>query len=135
MKLWPGNAPGEQGDIGPESERPPRPGQRKVIRIQNVSTPTLSVFRPKQPNGAAVVICPGGGYTILAWDLEGTEVAEWLNSFGVTAVVVKYRVPRRKDRAQRKEVEEHAAQRMRLRQGRRHRPPGCDGTPPGVCCS
>lgn len=98
MKLWPGKAPGEKGDIGPESERPPRPGQRKVIRIQNVSTPTLSVYRPQKPNGAAVVICPGGGYSILAWDLEGTEVAEWLNSFGVTAVVVKYRVPRRKDR-------------------------------------
>ena len=99
MKLWPGVAPGEKGDIGPEGERPPRPGQRKVIRIQNVSVPTLSVFKPKKPNGAAVVICPGGGYTILAWDLEGTEVAQWLNGIGVTAVVVKYRVPRRKDRA------------------------------------
>jgi len=99
MKLWPGVAPGEKGDIGPEGKRPPRPGQRKVIRIQNVSVPTLAEFKPKKPNGAAVVICPGGGYTILAWDLEGTEVAQWLNGIGVTAVVVKYRVPRRKDRA------------------------------------
>lgn len=98
IKLWPGKAPGEQDDIGPEGERPQRPGQRKVIRIQNVSVPTLSVFKPKQPNGTAVVICPGGGYTILAWDLEGTEVAEWLNRIGVTAIVVKYRVPRRKNR-------------------------------------
>ena len=46
-------------------------------------------------NGSAVVVCPGGGYSILAWDLEGTEVAEWLNSVGVTAVVLKYRVPTR----------------------------------------
>tara|TARA_Y100000588_G_scaffold394670_1_gene516440 strand:+ start:3576 stop:4430 length:855 start_codon:yes stop_codon:yes gene_type:complete len=99
MKLWPGVAPGERGDIGPEGERPPRPGQRKVIRIQNVSAPTLSVFKAKKPNGAAVVICPGGGYSILAWDLEGTEVATWLNGIGVTAVVLKYRVPRRRDRA------------------------------------
>ena len=51
-----------------------------------------------KPNGAAVVICPGGGYSILAWDLEGTEVAQWLNGIGVTALVLKYRVPRRKNR-------------------------------------
>jgi acetyl esterase/lipase len=70
-----------------------------VIRLGNVSVPTFSVFKPKQPNGAAVMICPGGGYSILAWDLEGTEVAEWLNGIGVTAIVVKYRVPRRKNRA------------------------------------
>jgi len=99
LKLWPGKAPGETGDIGPESERPLQPGQRKVVRIQNVSVPTLSIFKPQTPNGAAVVVCPGGGYNILAWDLEGTEVAEWLNELGITALVLKYRVPRRKDRS------------------------------------
>ena len=98
LKLWPKNAPGEQGDIGPEAPRPVRPGQKKVIRIGNVSVPTLSIFKPMKPNGAAVVICPGGGYSILAWDLEGTEVAQWLNGIGVTALVLKYRVPRRKNR-------------------------------------
>ena len=77
----------------PESERPPRPGQRKVIRIQNVSTPTLGLSSPK-PNGAAVVICLGGGYR-LAWDLEGTEVAEWLN---MGHSCRRKCVPRRKDR-------------------------------------
>src|SRR5262249_29463796 len=63
----------------------------------NVSKPTLTLFQPPEGkrNGAGVVICPGGGYSILAWDLEGTEVAEWLNSIGVTALVLKYRVPRR----------------------------------------
>ncbi|MDP7009896.1 MAG: alpha/beta hydrolase, partial [Verrucomicrobiota bacterium] len=99
MKLWPGKAPGEKGDIGPEGPRPDRPGQKKkIIRLANVSVPTLSVYKPKKPNGTAILICPGGGYSILAMDLEGTEVAEWLNSFGVTAIVLKYRVPRRKDR-------------------------------------
>ena len=98
LKLWPKNAPGEQGDIGPEAPRPERPGQKKVIRIENVSVPMLSIFKPMKPNGAAVVICPGGGYSILAWDLEGTEVAQWLNGIGVTALVLKYRVPRRKNR-------------------------------------
>jgi acetyl esterase/lipase len=99
LKLWPGKAPGEKGDIGLEAPKQHRPGQKKVIRLGNVSVPTFSVFKPKQPNGAAVMICPGGGYSILAWDLEGTEVAEWLNGIGVTAIVVKYRVPRRKNRA------------------------------------
>ncbi len=98
LKLWPGKAPGEKGNIGPEGPKPDRPGQKKIIRLANVSVPTLSVYKPKNPNGAAVVICPGGGYSILAMNLEGTEVAQWLNGIGVTAIVVKYRVPRRKGR-------------------------------------
>src|SRR5262249_54892297 len=63
------------------------------------SKPTLTIFRPakEKDTGASVVICPGGGYHILAWDLEGEEVAGWLNSIGVTGIVLKYRVPRRPD--------------------------------------
>jgi len=98
LKLWPAQAPGEKGDIGSEAPLPARPGKKQVIRISNVSVPTLSVFKPAQANGAAVVVCPGGGYSILAWDLEGTEVATWLNSIGITALVLKYRVPRRANR-------------------------------------
>ncbi|MEE2715036.1 MAG: alpha/beta hydrolase [Verrucomicrobiota bacterium] len=98
LNLWPGQAPGENNDIGIEGAKPERPGQKKVIRLTNVSMPTLTIYKPKKPIGTAVLICPGGGYSILAMDLEGTEVAEWLNSQGVTAVVLKYRVPRRKDR-------------------------------------
>jgi acetyl esterase/lipase len=62
-----------------------------------VTDPTLTLFRAPaaKANGAAVLICPGGAYNILAWNKEGTEVAEWLNSLGVTAAVLKYRVPRR----------------------------------------
>lgn len=63
-------------------------------RISKVHAPTLEVFQPEgEANGAAVVICPGGGYTILAYDWEGTRMAEWFNSFGVTAFVLKYRLP------------------------------------------
>jgi len=67
--------------------------------ITNVTKPTVTLFRPaKHKNtGAAILICPGGGYWNLAWDLEGEEVAAWLNTVGVTGLVLKYRVPRRPD--------------------------------------
>lgn len=96
MKVWPKGAPGEQGEIGPERELPAR-GEKKVIRLTDISEPTITLYQPPESkaNGCCVVICPGGGYNILAWDLEGTEVAEWLNSLGVTGVLLKYRVPRR----------------------------------------
>lgn len=68
---------------------------RRIIKLGNVSVPQIAVYRPtpKKDTGAAVVVCPGGGHHILAYDLEGTEVAEWLNSIGVTGIVLKYRVP------------------------------------------
>jgi acetyl esterase/lipase len=96
-RLWPKRAPGETGKVGAEKVLPDRPGARTVQRVTNVSVPTATLFRPAKgkANGCGVVICPGGGYSILAWDLEGTEVAKWLNSLGVTAVLLKYRVPRR----------------------------------------
>ena len=97
IDVWPGKAPGETKEIGPEESRPPQPKQREVIRLTNISKPTLTLYQPPEGkrNGAAVIVLPGGGYSILAWDLEGTEIAEWLNSIGVTAAVLKYRVPRR----------------------------------------
>lgn len=98
IDVWPGKPPGETKEIGPEENRPPQAKQRPdVQRLTNVSKPTLTLFQPPdgKRNGAAIIICPGGGYSILAWDLEGTEVAEWFNSIGVTALVLKYRVPRR----------------------------------------
>src|SRR5262245_5831639 len=98
LNVWPGKAPGETKEIAPEGVQAPRAKEAKPVkRVENVSVPTLTVFQPpaEQRNGAAVVIAPGGGYNILAWDLEGTEVAEWLNSLGVTAFVLKYRVPKR----------------------------------------
>lgn len=70
---------------------------RPVKWMTNVTKPTLTVFRPAPDKdcGASALICPGGGYHNLAWDLEGTEIAEWLNSLGVTGIVLKYRCPRR----------------------------------------
>lgn len=97
IQLWPKEAPGEKGDIEPEKDLPQKPNDT-IIRTTNVTVPTLTVFKPAadKDTHAAVVIFPGGGYNILAWNLEGTEIAEWFNSIGVTGIVLKYRVPARK---------------------------------------
>lgn len=98
LDVWPGPPPGEDGSIGDEKAET-KPGETTVIRLTNVTKPTLTVFRPdrEKDTGAAVLVFPGGGYSHLAWDHEGEQVARWLNSLGVTGVVLKYRVPRRKD--------------------------------------
>ena len=98
MPLWPGAAPGAPANLPPEADTTkPEQAQiagRKIIRLGNVARPTLTVYSPKGKNsGAAVVVFPGGGYQILAIDLEGTEVCDWLNGIGVTCALVKYRVP------------------------------------------
>ena len=100
VNLWPAAAPGEPpgGFNKTEEFLEPKPNEKQdVKRLANVSQPTLTIYRPEANNdtGAAVIIAPGGGYNILAWDLEGTEVAAWLNSVGVTGVLLKYRVPQR----------------------------------------
>ena len=96
---WPGTAPGDTGDIGAEHAARTEDAT-PIIKVENVTRPTISVYRPPQgkANGAAVVVCPGGGYWILAMDIEGTEICQWLNSVGVTAILLKYRVPPRKGR-------------------------------------
>lgn len=97
--VWPAKVPGETGNIGPEKVTEQPKGDKPIHLVTNVTKPTLTLFRaPKDKDtGAAVVICPGGGYSVLAWDLEGTEVAEWLNSIGVTGIILKYRVPKGPD--------------------------------------
>ena len=103
IKIWPGTPPDELGVFGKEHDRTkPNDGMvagRRVSRITNVTSPELHYYPAPEnkANGTSVVIFPGGGYHILAWDLEGTEVAEWLNSIGVSAYILKYRVPRRID--------------------------------------
>lgn len=69
----------------------------RVVRLGNVAKPTITIYRPRDSStpGPAVLVCPGGGYQILAMDLEGTEVCEWLNTLGITGVLLKYRVPKR----------------------------------------
>jgi acetyl esterase/lipase len=96
IPLWPGDPPLAVAGDKPEAYLPPEPGQDPdITRLGNVSRPTLTVYpAPRETRtGTAVLICPGGGYYILAMKHEGTQVAEWLNSLGVTAAVLKYRVP------------------------------------------
>ena len=101
LNLWPEKPPGETQELPPEADQSGDTGRevagKRVIRLGNVSTPQIAIYRPKgvRDTGTSVVICPGGGHSILAYDLEGTEVAQWLNTLGVTGVVLKYRVPAR----------------------------------------
>jgi acetyl esterase/lipase len=99
INLWPGEPPGPKATTDPEVNTT-KPSDhlvedKSVMRLGNVTTPTLTFYPAAQANnsGAAVLVFPGGAYRILAWDLEGTEICEWLNSMGVNAVLVKYRVP------------------------------------------
>jgi acetyl esterase/lipase len=98
VSLWPEGAPGAKTNLGTEIDTTTTKDRtvagKPVIRLGNVFAPTLTVYPPQGKNtGAAVVVFPGGGYRILAIDLEGTEVCDWLNSAGITCVLVKYRVP------------------------------------------
>src|SRR5579875_919155 len=99
LQLWPSGAPGEKTATGPEHDTTTAKDQevagRPVVRLGDVSDPTIALYSaPADHNsGAAVVVFPGGGYKILAIDLEGTEVCDWLTSIGVNCVLLKYRVP------------------------------------------
>ena len=98
LTLWPNGAPGPNTTKGPEADTSTATSDkiagRPLVRLGNVSVPTLTLFAPKGKNtGAAVVVFPGGGYNILAIDLEGTEVCDWLTTRGITCVILKYRVP------------------------------------------
>jgi acetyl esterase/lipase len=88
MELWPDKVPDETSDIGAEKSLMSPKLDRKQVEV---TEPT------KMITGTAMVICPGGGYWNLYWELEGEEVAAWLNSLGVTGIILKYRVPRRAD--------------------------------------
>lgn len=109
INLWPNDGPGEKIKL-PDEANVTKPADRTVankpvIRIGNVSKPTLTFYRPaaQKDIGTTILVFPGGAYNILATDIEGTEICEWLNSLGVTAVLLKYRVPRREG------LEKHSA--------------------------
>jgi acetyl esterase/lipase len=97
LPLWPGTVPDAQPGAGPEDEltqRQPLVGGKPWFEVANVARPTITIYSPGERNtGAAVVVFPGGGYEILAIDLEGTEICDWLTSRGITCVLLKYRVP------------------------------------------
>jgi acetyl esterase/lipase len=99
IPIWPSALPDGLPTKGPEiveTDTDPKElvAGKPWLYISNVSNPTMTVYTPKGKNtGAAVVVFPGGGYEILAIDLEGTEVCDWLTSRGITCVLLKYRVP------------------------------------------
>ena len=86
IALWPDGAPTSNGmDITQENL-----AARPVAHVLN---PSIAVYRPEKPNGTAIIMCPGGGYAHLSMDNEGHSMAQWMNSLGVTYVVLKYRMP------------------------------------------
>jgi acetyl esterase/lipase len=97
--LWSGKVPGEL-----KEKQPPvidTSKNDKILRYDEVTNPAIEVFLPDKAinNRSAVIVCPGGGYKILAYDLEGTEIAGWLNKLGFTAFVLQYRIPDKKEGA------------------------------------
>jgi acetyl esterase/lipase len=104
VDVWPGKPAGDVGIAGEEKffefkvgGKPYRVDGKPTQWLTNVTRPTLTIYRPAtdKDTGTAMLIAPGGGYHNLGWDVEGTEIAEWLNSIGVTGIVLKYRCPRR----------------------------------------
>jgi acetyl esterase/lipase len=98
LPLWSGAIPNSQPAQGPEDATTTTKDKlvagKPWTYVSNVSTPTITVYSPRGKNtGAAVIVFPGGGYNILAIDLEGTEVCDWLTARGITGVLLKYRVP------------------------------------------
>ncbi len=100
INLWNGDIPGPPSMTQGEERDLTKPEDKliagsRIIKLGHVSQPQVHVYLPalEKANGGGVVICPGGGFSILAWDLEGTEVANWLNDLGYAAIVLKYRVP------------------------------------------
>lgn len=95
LKLWPNGAPEPAGFKLDAEKEVPKKGPTDVKRVTNVSEPTLTIYRPTNPNGTVVIVAPGGGYSILAIEHEGTQVCDYLNTLGVTCALLKYRVPAR----------------------------------------
>lgn len=96
IALWPDGLPEGSQALDPKRIEALKTKQTSE-RITYVEQPSITLYRApiEKANGCAIVICPGGGYNILAWQKEGIEITEWFNSIGVTAVLLKYRVPRR----------------------------------------
>lgn len=95
--LWPGKVPGETENKHEPVQTPNK--DRNVIRLTDVTNPAFLAFKPtkEKNNGAGIIVCPGGGYNILAINLEGYEIAEWLTKQGFTAFVLQYRVPKKQE--------------------------------------
>lgn len=94
INLWPGTPPGSEGvtlkEQVTDGSKDPKDPQRSIA---NITVPTITAYVPQKQNGAAALIFAGGGYTNIVIDKEGTDIAKWLNSLGVTAFVIKFRLP------------------------------------------
>ncbi len=113
IKLWPEGAPGQ---MLPHSK-----GTEDFIRtkagkstITDIHEPTITVYRPEKPNGTSVIVAPGGGYVFLSAVHEGTQVCEWLNSIGITGILLKYRTPTRDEAAHHEKPVQDAAKAIAL---------------------
>jgi acetyl esterase/lipase len=98
IPIWPKGAPGATPNPPAEADttiaKDSLIAGKPLIRLGNISSPTITLYQPTtKPTGAAIVVFPGGGYHILAMDLEGTEVCDWLSSSGIACIILKYRVP------------------------------------------
>ena len=120
LLLWPSGNPEPTHLTGPETD-PTTDKDRMVsgkpaVRVTNVSHPSLTVYSPEpaKDTGAAALVFPGGSYIRLSWSVEGTEVCDWLNSLGMTCILVKYRVPEDGHYPANTEDLEDAQQAMRL---------------------
>ena len=90
MELYKGKVPNSTNAPNKENTTI---GDDKVMRVAKVSVPSITMYKPAQQNGMSVIICPGGSYSILAWNKEGTKVAEEFNKWGITAFILRYRLP------------------------------------------
>ena len=96
--IWPdGKAPFAKADMPPETVKPT---QDDIVRFTNVSEPTVTFVRALSEDPVpAVLVCPGGGYSHLAWSHEGVETAQWFKNRGISAFILKYRCPKQRDAA------------------------------------
>lgn len=97
VELWPNGTPTTMRPKSPETEKlfQSLGGHRPPGRVTDVTNPTMTVYPSGTPDGPAVIVAPGGGFMFLSYDHEGTQVCEWLNSLGITAVLLRYRTPTR----------------------------------------
>lgn len=113
LKLWPEGAPGQMLPHSKTTEDFIRTKAGKST-ITDITDPTIEVYRPEKPNGTSVIVAPGGGYVFLSAIHEGTQVCGWLNTLGVTGILLKYRTPTRDEAASHEKPVQDAAQAIAL---------------------
>lgn len=113
LKLWPDGAPGQMQPHSKATDDFIRTKAGKST-ITDITDPTITVYRPEKPNGTSVIVAPGGGYVFLSAVHEGSQVCEWLNTIGVTGILLKYRTPTRDEAAPHEKPVQDAAKAIAL---------------------